>query len=85
MLTGEVKFRTQPSGARVYLDHANALDRLARSGHGWARAALDPTSPFIFVSASGFTDSFHEVTEEGWQVIALVLEDLFPRSNEDGS
>lgn len=79
MLTGSVKFRHRPADARVYLDHVRDLERLAASGEGWARTALDPESPFLFVSASGFKDSFRQVCEDDGprRVIAWSLEDLF--------
>lgn len=82
MLTGEVTYTTRPMGARVFLDHVNALERLARSGEGWAGEALDPDQPFLFVAAGGFKDSFHEVrTEAGDRpVITWTLADLFPEN-----
>jgi AAA+ ATPase superfamily predicted ATPase len=79
MLTGAVKFQTIRSGARLFLDHVQALERLAASGQGWAREALDPEAPFLFVSATGFKDSFQEVREEqaARPVITWTLDDLF--------
>jgi len=79
MLTGPVKFQSRRAGARVFLDHVQALERLAASGQAWAREALDPDSPFLFVSASGFKDSFGEIREEFGEhrVIAWSLDDLF--------
>jgi len=78
MMTGSVKFQTRRADARVFLDHIHALERLTASGQGWAREALDPGSPFLFVSAAGFKDSFREVCEEQGErpVITWSLDDL---------
>lgn len=78
-MTGAAKFRTRRASARVFLDHVQALERLAASGQGWAREALKPESPFLFVSSAGFTDSFEEVRGEHGErpVIAWTVEDLF--------
>lgn len=78
MVTGSIKFRTRPAGARTYLDHVVALERLADSGHGWAQEALDPISPFWFVSAGGFAPSFHETADPAREVITWTLDDLYP-------
>lgn len=79
MLTGSVKFRTRRAGPGVFLDHVHALERLAASGRGWARDALESRSPFLFVSAAGFRDSFREVSEERSEreILVWTLEDLF--------
>jgi hypothetical protein len=78
MLTGAAKFRTRPAGARLLLDHLSALERLADSGENWARRALDPRAPFLFVSTAGFTGSFEEVRAEQGErsIITWTLEDL---------
>lgn len=78
MLTGAAKFRSRAAGARLLLDHAAALERLADSGEDWAREALDPRSPFLFVSTGGFTDSFEEVRAEQAErpIIVWTLGDL---------
>lgn len=79
MMTGSIKFQSQQANARVFLDHVEDLRRLARSGQGWAREALDTDSPFIFVSAAGFSESFWTVREEEEmrRVITWSLEDLY--------
>lgn len=79
MLTGSVKFRKRAASARTLLDHVHALERLARSGHDWAREALEPRAPFLFVSAGGFRASFDEVrADQGKrEVITWTLEDLY--------
>ncbi|WP_419918415.1 AAA family ATPase [Candidatus Poriferisocius sp.] len=78
VVTGSVKFRTRPAGARTYLDHVIALERLADSGLGWAREALMPNSPFWFISAGGFAPSFHEVADPSRQIICWSMNDLYP-------
>lgn len=79
-MRGSAKFRSRRAGARVFLDHVHAIERLADSGLGWAREALAPESPFIFVSAAGFRDSFAEVREEhdDREVFEWTLDDLYP-------
>lgn len=79
MLTGSIKFQSRQADARVFLDHMDGLRRLAWSGNGWAREAIDGDSPFIFVSAAGFSESFWAVREdeEERRVITWSLEDLY--------
>ena len=79
MMTGAVKFQSRRAGARLFLEHVQALERLAASGQDWAREALQPEAPFLFVSAAGFKDSFQEVRDEHREhpVIAWTLQDLF--------
>ncbi len=64
MMTGSAPFRNRRAGAKVCLDHVHALERLADSGYGWARKALEPDAVFLFVSTSGFKDSFWEARQE---------------------
>ena len=77
LVTGSVKYRGRQSTARTYLEHEHALRRLAASGRGWARQALQPSSPFFFLSAGGFAPSFHEACEPARDVIAWTLRDIF--------
>lgn len=77
MVTGSVKFRTRPADARTYLDHVAALERIADSGLGWAQEALAPQSPFWFISAAGYTPSFHEVADPAREVICWTMDDLY--------
>ncbi|HKK27443.1 MAG TPA: ATP-binding protein [Gemmatimonadota bacterium] len=79
ILSGAVKMSSRPVGARLWREHVRNLERLATSGHGWARAALGPDAPFFFVSAAGFTDAFRRsVAEERERpVIAWSVADLF--------
>jgi hypothetical protein len=58
ILTGSAKIRNQSADANVLLKHVGDLQRLADSGRGWAREALQPGAPMLFASASGFKKSF---------------------------
>jgi hypothetical protein len=79
MMTGSIKFRTRPAGAKVFLDHLEALERLADSGYAWAHDALDPDASLLFASAAGFKDSFYEARREhvDHDVLTWTLDDLF--------
>lgn len=61
ILTGEVKWNRRAVGPRVHLEHLSTLDRLARSGVGWAHQARDDESPLLYVAAGGFSDDFASV------------------------
>ncbi len=76
-VTGSVKYRGRQANARTYFEHHEALSRLAASGRGWAREALQPSAPLFFLSASGFAASFHEACDPGRDVITWTLRDLF--------
>jgi hypothetical protein len=77
-MTSSIKFQTQRADARVFLDHQQALQRLADSGQSWAHDALEDEGVLLFVSASGFKDSFWEVAADAAQpVTAWQLGDLF--------
>lgn len=79
VMTGSVKYRSRPVSASAWVDHVRKLTRLKGSGRKWVHEALEPDAPFLFVSRSGFTDSFHEVRREHPErpVIAWTLGDLF--------
>lgn len=80
MLTGEARFRSRPMSAADFLDFVHKLERLAGSGYGWAREAIeDEHHPFLFVSAGGYRPSFEEVRKEhaARPVMTWDLEDLF--------
>lgn len=77
-MSGAIKFNQRASGARLFLDHERALQRLADSGRDWARRALQKDAALLFVSADGFKESFWEVAEEApQQVITWTLDDLW--------
>lgn len=79
MMTGAIKFRTRRTGAKVFIEHLEALRRLADSGYGWAHEAIEPDSVLLFVSSAGFKDSFWEVCEEysDYRIITRTLSDLY--------
>ena len=77
LVTGSAKYRHRQATARTYNEHVAALRRLAVSGRGWAKEALQTTSPFFFVSAGGFAASFFEASEPEREVIAWTLSDMF--------
>lgn len=77
IVTGSVKYRGRQATARTYFEHEEALRRLAASGRGWAREALQPSCPFFFLSAGGFAASFGEACEPGREVIRWTLRDIF--------
>jgi hypothetical protein len=80
LLTGSVKCRTKAFGITQHRKHLDDLRRLAESGKRWAYEALDPASPVLYVSAAGFAPTFRrslEEEDEGRQVIAWTLDDLF--------
>jgi len=80
MLTGSVKFRGKRFGIAEHRKHLDDLRRLAESGKRWAHEALEPGSPLLYASASGFTADFKrriEEEDEGRRVLAWSLDDLY--------
>jgi hypothetical protein len=67
----------------VHTQHLAMLDRLAESGVAWAHVAREPTSPLLYVSASGFTDRFRQAATASRDEVHLwTLEDLYQPSVE---
>ncbi|HUG26111.1 ATP-binding protein [Piscinibacter sp.] len=62
ILTGEVKWSSQPVDTEVHYRLQRDLEALAHSGHGWARDAVhaNRSAGHIYISAAGFTDHFRE-------------------------
>jgi AAA+ ATPase superfamily predicted ATPase len=78
MMTGSAKIRARPADAKVLVEHVDALRRLADSGRAWARQALEPGSPMLFVSSGGFKDSFRAAAADlGHPLTLWTLDDLF--------
>lgn len=78
MMTGSAKMRSRSADATVLMEHVAALQRLADSGRPWAREALAPDAPMLFVSSGGFKDSFRAAAADlGRPLILWTLDDLF--------
>jgi uncharacterized protein len=78
MLTGAAKIRNRAADASVFLQHLRDLGRLADSGKGWAKEAMQKKAPKLFVSSSGFKDSFKSAAmDSGHEIICWTLDDVF--------
>lgn len=78
-LTGAIKWNTTPVGPKLHVDHMDMLRRAADAGHSWAHDALLPSSPLLYVSASGFTEGFREIiaNERNRRVYVWDVADLY--------
>lgn len=78
IMTGAVKARNRALGISVHREHLRNLQRLAESGRGWAKEALQAKSPLLYVSTSGFTPDFRAAAEEDRHPLILwSLSDLY--------
>lgn len=78
VLTGAVKWNRRPVGVDVHTKHLAMLDRLARSGVGWAHEAQKPSSPLLYVASGGFTDRFRQAAMASREEVYLwTLADLY--------
>jgi len=80
LLTGEIKWSSDPVGPQLHRDLQRDLEDLGRSGRGWARNALDPdkSAGHIYFSAAGVTENFEELTAETDPPVHLLdLDDIF--------
>ena len=75
VLTGEIKWSSQPVDDDVYRDVCRDLDDLSRSGQGWAHEAL--AGPHIYFSAAGFTERFRILAEETKNIHLITLDDMY--------
>lgn len=76
MLTGAIKWGDL--GLAVHQKHLRDLQALAESGHGWAREALQPTSPLLYASAGRIPANFRRrAQQDGHRVLAWTLDDLY--------
>lgn len=84
ILTGAVRARgRRKMSARDFRKHREDLLAIGLSGHGWARAALEPGAPMLFFSLRGFTDDFMEAVSheaEERPVYQRSLADLWPEA-----
>lgn len=78
MLTGEIKWSSEPRSFELHNDLQRDLDDLGRSGYPWAEAAKE--GRFVYVSAAGFTDRFRTWAENQPSVWLLTIENLYPEN-----
>lgn len=78
VLTGAIKWHRGEVDVGVHTQHLAMLDRLAESGVAWAHVAREPTSPLLYVAASGFTDRFRRAAEATREEVHLwTIDDLY--------
>jgi uncharacterized protein len=79
MLTGEVKWSSQPVGPSLHTNLRRDLEALAGSGIAWANAAVPAASGarFMHVSAAGFTDEFRALASGDDRISLIDLSDLY--------
>lgn len=78
ILTGAIKWQKNPAGIELHHDHLRMLDRAATAGQKWAHSALEPTSPLLYVSASGFEPGFRDSAERSdHPVVLLDLKEMY--------
>lgn len=76
MMTGAVKWGDLAIG--VHNKHLRELEILADSGQDWARAALLPQAPLLYVSGGVLSKDFvRRAEEDGHPVVAWTLDDLY--------
>ncbi|MDB4916544.1 MAG: hypothetical protein JWM95_4188 [Gemmatimonadetes bacterium] len=80
MMTGAIKWNRAPAAVDVHLDHLEMLRRAADAGRAWAHAALDISSPLLYVSASGFARGFRKKAEAGGRAVTCwSLDDMYAK------
>jgi uncharacterized protein len=78
VLTGAIKWCRGEVDVGVHTQHLAMLDRLAESGVAWAHVAREPTSPLLYVAASGFTERFRQAaTATRDEVYLWIVDDLY--------
>ena len=76
MLTGAIKWGNL--GVDVHAKHLRELAILADAGQPWARQALHPEAPLLYVTGGAFSPDFTARAEQdGHHVTALTLDDLY--------
>jgi uncharacterized protein len=75
LLTGEIKWSSQPRGFDLHRELQRDLEDLSNSGQGWARDAQQ--GRLIYVSAAGFTDDFRRWAKAEPRVHLLALDDFY--------
>lgn len=78
MLTGSIKWSSQPVSAAIYRQHTTDLQRLADSGYGWAHDALHDNAAFLFVASNGFEESLRRAADfDDRRVYTWTLDDIY--------
>ena len=81
VLTGAVKWNREPLGPEVHWRHLDMLQRVAKSGRGWAHQALEPEAPIFYVAAGGFDDRFLDAAERAdHPVTCWSIDHLYPEA-----
>ena len=76
MLTGAIKWGDL--GLDVHAKHLRELAVLADAGQTWAREALRPNAPLLYVTGKTLSADFKERAEQdGHPVYTLTMEDLY--------
>lgn len=79
ILTGEVKWSSQPVNAEVHTDLVRDLEDLGASGQGWAKDALSTkrSAGHLYFSAAGFTEAFRKRAMGDERIKLISLEALY--------
>ena len=76
MLTGAIKWGNL--GIDVHAKHLRDLAVLADAGHPWARQALQPDAPLLYVTGGALSPDFTaRAAQDGQPVMTLTLDDLY--------
>jgi len=75
VLTGEIKWSSQPVDVGIHHDLTRDLEDLACLGQKWAQEAM--TGPRLYVSAAGFAAPFQRLAEETKGITLVSLADLY--------
>lgn len=76
MLTGAIKWGNM--GIDVHAKHLRELAVLAGAGHKWARKALLPDAPLLYVTGGTLSPNFKaRAAQDGHPVLTLTLDDLY--------
>lgn len=87
ILTGEVKWSSQPVDADVHTNLLRDLEDLGRSGQGWAKDALAPgrSAGHFYFSAAGFSEAFRTRAAGDPSIRLLSLEELYTTRAADAA
>lgn len=85
MLTGEIKWSSNPVSESLHVELLRDLEALAVSGQGWANEALPESegARYIYCSAAGFTESFRESSSADKRISLVDLNDLYRGRDRD--